>query len=87
MTTKKKCHQSQQSSLRIQRSHVSKRLENFDIRIWLIEDVAKFLGVSIGHIYNLTSRREIPFRRKGKKGRLYFIPAEIMQWIDEGEVL
>ena len=57
----------------------------FDIQIWLVEDVARFLDVSVGHIYNLTSRREIPFRKKGKRGKLYFIPSEIMQWIDQGE--
>lgn len=58
--------------------------EFFKNRIWLVQDVAKFLDVSVGHIYNLTSRREIPFRKRGKRGRLYFIPSEILQWIDEG---
>ncbi len=54
----------------------------FDKRIWIVEDVAKVLGLAIGTIYNLTSRREIPFKKRGK--RLYFVPDEILNWIEEG---
>ncbi|MBI2521556.1 MAG: helix-turn-helix domain-containing protein [Bdellovibrio sp.] len=51
-------------------------------QIWRIEEVAEFLRVSVGHVYNLASRREIPFRKKG--GKLFFFPSEILKWIDEG---
>lgn len=51
-------------------------------RIWRTSDVAEFLGVSKGHIYNLCSRREIPFVKKGKQ--LYFIPKEIENWLLQG---
>lgn len=50
--------------------------------IWRIDEVARFLSVSKGHIYNLVSRREIPHRKKGRL--LYFIPAKIHSWILEG---
>ncbi|MBI2521460.1 MAG: helix-turn-helix domain-containing protein [Bdellovibrio sp.] len=52
-------------------------------QIWRINEVAEFLRVSVGHVYNLASRREIPFRKKG--GKLFFFPSEILKWIDEGE--
>jgi predicted DNA-binding transcriptional regulator AlpA len=53
----------------------------FKIRIWTIQDVALFTGFAVGTIYNKTSRREIPHRKRGKK--LFFIPDEILNWIDE----
>lgn len=62
----------------------------FDNQIWRIEDVAEFLGVSVGHIYNLVSRsrkmrrkNEFPYRKCGKL--LYFFPKEVLNWIDKGE--
>ncbi|MBT3585525.1 MAG: helix-turn-helix domain-containing protein [Halobacteriovoraceae bacterium] len=55
----------------------------FKIRIWTADEVADFLDVTVGHIYNLVNRREIPFKQKGKGGRLYFIPQEIFDWIFE----
>ena len=64
-------------------------LQFFNNQIWRIGDVANFLGVSIGHIYNLVSaskktrrKDEIPYRKRGKA--LYFFPQEILDWIDEG---
>ena len=54
----------------------------FNNQIWRIEDVAQFLRCSTGHIYNLTSKRKIPYRKKG--GLLFFIPCEILDWINEG---
>ena len=33
-----------------------------------IDEAAKFLDTTEGEIYNLTSRRQIPFSRLGKKG-------------------
>ena len=53
-------------------------------RIWRIWDVARFLGCSIGHIYNLTSDEKIPKVKKGKF--LFFIPEEILSWVLEGEL-
>jgi len=64
-----------------------KRDENpskfFENQIWQIEDVAKFTGFSVGTLYNLTSQDLIPHRKK--RGRLFFVPFEILNWIDEGE--
>ena len=55
----------------------------FDKRIWRASDVAKFLGCSKGHIYNLASDEKIPKRKKN--GLLVFVPEEIHNWILEGE--
>tara|TARA_Y100000590_G_scaffold470750_1_gene669316 strand:+ start:93174 stop:93512 length:339 start_codon:yes stop_codon:yes gene_type:complete len=55
----------------------------FNMQIWRVDDVAKFLGCSIGHVYNLASENRIPRRKKGKF--LYFVPTEIHEWILEGE--
>lgn len=54
----------------------------FDKKIWNISDVAAFLGKSIKSIYNMTSRGQIPHRKRA--GTLYFIPDEIMSWLEEG---
>lgn len=53
----------------------------FENRIWRIEDVANFTGYSLGTLYNLTSQNLIPHRKK--RGRIFFIPLEIQNWIDE----
>ena len=55
----------------------------FDKRIWRIDDVAKFLGCSVGHIYNLSSDEKIPKIKKGKF--LFFIPGEILEWVLQGD--
>lgn len=71
---------------------IEKSLENsdfdsktfFEKRICTIKDVSLFTGYSIGTLYNLTSQDLIPHRKK--RGRLFFVPAEILNWIDEGDI-
>jgi predicted DNA-binding transcriptional regulator AlpA len=48
-----------------------------------VGDVAKFLGCTIGHVYNLASDEKIPKRKKN--GFLFFVPEEILNWILEGD--
>jgi predicted DNA-binding transcriptional regulator AlpA len=55
----------------------------FKKRIWTIEDVSLFTGFAKKTIWNKTSRREIPHRKCGN--RLFFMPDEILNWIEEGE--
>lgn len=45
-----------------------------------INEVAKFLDESIQSIYSRTSKRTIPFYKKGKK--LLFKKTEILDWLD-----
>lgn len=49
-------------------------------QIWLIDDVCKFTSYAKGTIYNLVSSGEIPYRTRGRKRRLVFIPNEIIKW-------
>jgi excisionase family DNA binding protein len=63
---------------------VIERKALFEIQIWTTTDVATALDCSKGHIYNLVSLKMIPFHKKGKRGRLYFIPSEILEWIKFG---
>jgi excisionase family DNA binding protein len=44
-----------------------------------VEEAAEFLRTTPGEIYNLTSRRQIPFSRLGKKG-LRFCRLDLIQW-------
>jgi predicted DNA-binding transcriptional regulator AlpA len=55
---------------------------NIMSKVWTAKDVANYLGVSVGHIYNLKTRRLIPYRKC--HGILRFIPQEIIDWINEG---
>ena len=56
----------------------------FDKRIWRIKDVAAYLQISVGKVYNKTSKGEIPYFKKGKA--LYFHPEEIENWVMEGNL-
>ncbi|MCK5072278.1 MAG: helix-turn-helix domain-containing protein [Bacteriovoracaceae bacterium] len=56
----------------------------FNKKIWRVKDVARFLGCSIGHIYNLVSDEKIPKFKKGKF--LFFAPDQILNWIMEGNL-
>ncbi len=53
----------------------------FENRIWRIGDVSDYTGYSLGTLYNLTSQNLIPHRKK--RGKIFFIPLEIQNWIDE----
>ena len=51
-------------------------------KIWRLKETVEFLGISKGHLYNLTSRNEIPHIKKGKL--LYFVPQDVENWVLEG---
>jgi excisionase family DNA binding protein len=55
----------------------------FNNLIWGIEEVCSFTRYSKGTIYNLVSEGDIPYRKR--RGRLWFIPNEILKWI-KGEL-
>lgn len=52
----------------------------FENLIWGIDEVCNFTSYAKGTIYNLVSRGEIPFRRRGRRKKLVFIPKEIIEW-------
>lgn len=47
-----------------------------------INETANFLHLAVPTIYGMVSKREIPFNKK--RGRLYFLKSELIDWIKEG---
>ena len=64
--------------------HGNQDITLFDKKIWRIKDVAQYLQLSVGTIYNKTSKGEIPYLKKGKV--LYFRPEDIVEWVLEGNL-
>jgi len=56
----------------------------FNKLIWGIDEVCSFTSYAKGTIYNLVSRGEIPYHRRGGGRRLVFIPSEIIKWFKGG---
>ncbi|MDV7187620.1 helix-turn-helix domain-containing protein [Lutibacter sp. TH_r2] len=54
------------------------------IEIMSLKQLCEYYDFTKSHIYKLTSNREIPFYKNGK--RLYFKKDEIDQWILENRV-
>lgn len=50
-----------------------------------LQEAAMFTGLSIGHLYRLTSGRKIPHFKKVRK--LYFKKSELEEWMLERKVL
>jgi len=44
-----------------------------------VAEAAKFLDLEVGYLYQLTSKREIPYYRPGRK--IYFKKSELEAWI------
>jgi excisionase family DNA binding protein len=49
-----------------------------------ISEAADFLKMAKQTLYGLTSNRQIPFIKKGKK--VYFNKSEIVAWLNEGKM-
>jgi len=57
----------------------------FDDKVLSIDEVSKLLGLAKATIYSKTSRKELPFIKRGKK--LYFIEKEIIEYLKGGKIL
>ena len=53
----------------------------FENLIWGVDEVCSVSGYAKGTIYNLVSRGEIPYRTRGRRKRLVFVPSEIIAWL------
>ncbi len=53
--------------------------------ILCVQGAAEYLGLSTSTIYTKVSKREIPFRKRGKK--LYFLEEELENFIRDGKAL
>jgi predicted DNA-binding transcriptional regulator AlpA len=63
------------------KSESVKAQEFFENLIWGVDEVCSFSGYAKGTIYNLVSRGEIPYRTRGRKRKLVFIPSEVIAWL------
>lgn len=50
-----------------------------------IDEASLFTGFSVGHIYRLTSGKQIPHFKKNR--RLYFKKAELEEWLLDNKIL
>ena len=50
-----------------------------------LEETSELTGFSIGHLYRLTSQKQIPHFKKNRK--LYFLKSDIEEWLTENRVL
>ena len=50
-----------------------------------LEETSELTGFSIGHLYRLTSQKQIPHFKKNRK--LYFRKSDIEDWMTEKRVL
>ena len=50
--------------------------------VWRAVDVAKYLGITKQHVYNLKKKSEIPYRYRA--GILFFLTDEIYKWVGAG---
>lgn len=68
-----------------QKSHNENEQSNalgfFENLIWGVDEVCSVSGYAKGTIYNLVSRGEIPYRTRGRRKRLIFVPSEIIAWL------
>ena len=59
----------------------SKAQKFFENLIWGVDEVCSVSGYAKVTIYNLVSRGEIPYRTRGRRKRLVFVPSEIIAWL------
>ncbi len=60
----------------------SKETKTLEERFLSIDEAASYLNLARQTVYGLTSKRLIPFLKKGKK--LYFIESELKNWLLSG---
>lgn len=51
-----------------------------------LEDVVLITGLSKGHIYRLTSTREIPHYKPNGRNKVYFKKSEIEEWLLQNRI-
>lgn len=63
--------------------HENSTFEQDQDKIFSIKEACVFLNLAQQTLYGFTSRREIPFIKKGKK--LYFRKSDLNKWLLEGK--
>ncbi|KAB1067604.1 helix-turn-helix domain-containing protein [Tamlana haliotis] len=57
-------------------------LNNSEDVYFTIDELAQFINMTKGSIYGLVHKNAIPYHKKGK---LYFLKSEILDWIKSGK--
>ncbi len=52
-----------------------------------VERVAQYLGLSAKAVRHLVDLRKIPFRKPANYNRIFFLKAEVDQWLLSGETV
>lgn len=59
--------------------------DEFGKLVYSVADVARLLGVTKNAVYIMVHRKQIPSRKRGKRGQkrvpVYFLPDEIAAWL------
>ena len=71
-----------QNSVRKAINEHPEREQDRGSQIFSINEAANFLNLSPQTLYGFTSKRKIPFIKKGKK--LYFKVADLEKWLETG---
>lgn len=84
LTSKDELENLIQSSIRkVLGEHGKENPKNEQDRILSVKEAAAFLNLALQTLYGFTSKREIPFIKRGKK--LYFRQSELESWLMEGK--
>ena len=83
LTTKDELENLIQISVRKAMGEQSQQATHNGTEFLTIKGAAGFLNLAIQTVYGLTSKREIPFLKKGKK--LYFKKSELENWLNAGK--
>ena len=66
----------------VRKAIVSHKQETLE-KLFSITEAAEFLSLAPQTLYGFTSKRLIPFMKRGK--RLYFKESELLMWIEQGK--
>lgn len=63
-------------------NQIQPKIQTTQDAILNIKEASQFLNLAIPTVYGLTSRKEIPYFKRGKK--LYFKESDLVKWIESG---
>lgn len=58
---------------------IRRLLTGYESKLYTVAEAAKYLGISKGYLYKLTSRNEIVFHKPNGK-LLYFLKSDLDSW-------
>ena len=83
VTTQDELEQLIQSSVRQAMRDETPKGDKAQNKLLNVDEASEFLQLARQTVYTFTSRREIPFIKRGKK--LYFNKTDLEKWLNEGK--